>query len=93
MSNAPDKTPLRQTILGKNKAYSKKAGRLGYRARELVFGFRLPAKPYIDLRSLPARLDQHRILQRRRVFKQAGGDRSSIALHALKKARHSSHRG
>lgn len=77
------------TVLDKIKAYSQKAGQLGHRARKAVFGFRPRATMVIDRWSLPVKLLQrHRILQRQRVFQQAGGAHSSVARYALEKARH-----
>jgi hypothetical protein len=74
--------------MDKIKGYSQKAEELGHRARKVVFGFRSPASVPIDQWSLPVKLLQrHRILQRRRVFHQAGGVHSSMAQHARKKAR------
>ncbi len=87
MSNLQDRQSLRRTILAKIKIYGQRAGELGHRVRELVFGFRLPARSNQARPFLPARLKQHRVLQRRRVFQQAGGERSSAARHALAKAR------
>jgi len=69
--------------------YSQKAGQLGRRARELVFGFRLRSTAHIDRWALPVKLlHDHRLVQRRRAFNRSGGSRSSIAEHALNKARH-----
>ena len=80
--------PLRATLFNKMTAYTKKAGELGYRVRERVFGFRLRSTLPIDRCSLPVKLEQdHRLRQRQRVFQQAGGSHSSVALHALNKAR------
>jgi hypothetical protein len=76
------------TVLDKIKEYGQKAGELGHRARKVVFGFRSSSGASIDQWSLPVKLLQrHRILQRRRAFHQAGGVQSSMAQHALKKAR------
>lgn len=90
MSHLPDRLhlPDPQAILDKIKGYSRKAGELGHRVRQRVFGFRLRSTIDIDRWSLPAKLHRHRILQRRRTFYQAGGGRSSLARYALKKARH-----
>ena len=80
---------FRQTMLNKLTSYSQKAAGLGMRVRQLVFGFRLRSTAHIDRWALPVKLlHDHRILQRRRAFKQAGGLHSSIAVHALEKARH-----
>ena len=80
---------LRHAMLNKLTTYGQKAAGLGQRVRQLVFGFRLRSTAHIDRWSLPVKLlHDHRILQRRRAFKQAGGLHSSIADHALKKARH-----
>ncbi len=79
----------RKAIFKKIKIYSKRAGALGHRTRRLVFGFRLRSTAPIDRWALPVKLmHDHRLIQRRRVFQQAGGSRSSIAQYALKKARH-----
>ncbi len=90
MSNLQDRfhLPRPHDILDKIKGYSRKAGKLGRRARKLVFGFRLRSTVDIDRWSLPVKLHRHRILQRRRAFHQGGGVRSSMAKHALNKARH-----
>jgi hypothetical protein len=92
MSELQNRPPLRRAILQKLKTYGQKAGELGYRVRQLVFGFRLRYKPAFDYRSLPVRLNEHRVLQRRRAFQKAGGERSSIAQYALAKARHQQQR-
>jgi hypothetical protein len=82
-------SPGPRTVLDKIKSYSHKAGQLGHRARKAVFGFRSRSTMTIDRWSLPVKLLQrHRILQRQRVFRQAGGSRSSVAMYALEKARH-----
>jgi hypothetical protein len=82
-----------RTVLDKIKNYSQKAGQLGHRARKAVFGFRSSSNKSIDRWSLPVKLLQrHRILQRQRVFRQAGGNHSSIARYALEKARHGRYR-
>ncbi len=90
MSDLSDRLHLLRphNILNKIKGYSQKAGKLGRRVRELVFGFRLRSTIDIDRWSLPVKLQRHRILQRRRAFQQGGGTGSSMAKHALKKARH-----
>ena len=78
-----------RNVLDKIKTYGYKAGQLGHRARKAVFGVRQRSPVTIDRWSLPVKLLQrHRILQRQRVFRQAGGDHSSIARYALEKARH-----
>ena len=88
MSHPADRASLRQTVLHKLTAYSQKAAELGRRVRQLVFGFRLRSTAHIDRWALPIKLlHDHRILQRRRAFKQAGGSHSSMATHALEKAR------
>ncbi|GIK41012.1 MAG: hypothetical protein BroJett011_48450 [Chloroflexota bacterium] len=88
MSHSADRTSLRQTLLHKLTTYSQKAAELGWRVRQLVFGFRLRSTAHIDRWALPVKLlHDHRILQRRRAFKQAGGSHSSMATHALEKAR------
>lgn len=80
---------LRQSLFHKLTTYGQKAAGLGLRVRQLVFGFGLRSTAHIDRWALPVKLlHDHRILQRRRAFKQAGGLHSSIAAHALEKARH-----
>ncbi len=80
---------LRETIFNKITDYGKKAGQLGRRVRERVFGFRLRSTINSDRRVLPVKLlHEHRLLQRWRAYRQAGGSHSSIAQHALDKARH-----
>jgi hypothetical protein len=88
MNYPPDRSSFKRIVLSKIDSYSRKAAELGRRVRELVFGFRLRSTAHIDRWALPVKLlHDHRILQRRRAFKQAGGQHSSIALHALDKAR------
>jgi hypothetical protein len=88
MSDAHDRISLRTTFLEKVAAYSKRAGQLGLRVRQLVFGFRLRSTAHSDLRALPVKLiHQHRILQRWRAHRQSGGHHSSVARYALNKAR------
>ena len=70
--------------------YGKQAGRLGKRVRQQVFGFRLRYTTNSDRQSISVKLlHGHRLLQRRRAFTKAGGNSSSMAQHALKKAQHS----
>ena len=91
MSNSDSRGSLRDSIFQKITTYSQKAGRLGRRVRQLVFGFRLRSTAHTDRLALPVKLlHDHRILQRWRTHRQSGGHRSSIAQHALKKARHGS---
>lgn len=79
---------VRQTILNKLTLYGQKAAELGLQARQLVFGFRLRSTAHIDRWALPVKLlHDHHVLQRRRAFKQSGGSDSSMAAHALEKAR------
>jgi hypothetical protein len=93
MSDFQNRLPLRQTLLERIAAYSQKASKLGRRARELVFGFRLRSTMPIDRWSLPVKLSHdHRLMQRQRAFQQGGGTRSSIALYALNRARHNQQR-
>ena len=88
MSKSGHRASIRHTILEKIMAYSRKAGQLGRRVRKLVFGFRVRATAHIDSRALPVKLlHEHRLVQRRRVFQLAGGNRASIIQHALNKAR------
>ena len=83
-----NQSDVRRTILNKLTRYSQKAAGLGRRVRQLVFGFRLRSTAHIDRWALPVKLlHAHRILQRRRAFKQAGGSHSSMAVYALEKAR------
>ena len=89
MSNSSSRVSLRDSVFKKIAAYGQKAGRLGRRARQLVFGFRLRSTAHTDRLALPVKLlHDHRILQRWQAHRQSGGHRSSIAQHALKKARH-----
>lgn len=90
MSNLQNRLHLLRphAILNKIKGYGRKAGELGHRVRMWVFGFRLRSTVDIDRWSLPAKLQRHRVLQRRRAFYRAGGGRSSLATYALNKARH-----
>jgi hypothetical protein len=82
------RSAIRQTILEKITKYSQKAGQLGRRVRQLVFGFRQRSTAHIDRWALPVKLlHVHRLPQRRRAFQKAGGSDSSIARHALDKAR------
>lgn len=83
-----NQSDVRRTILNKLTRYSQKAAGLGRRVRQLVFGFRLRSTAHIDRWALPVKLlHDHHVLQRRRAFKQAGGSHSSMAAHALEKAR------
>lgn len=78
----------RDTILKKITAYSQKAGQLGRKARQLVFGFRLRSTAHTDRLAFPVKLlHDHRLLQRWRAYRQSGGHHSSIARYALNKAR------
>ncbi len=89
MSNPSHRTSLRNNIFQKIAGYGQKAGQLGHRVRQLVFGFRLRSTAHTDRLALPVKLlHDHRILQRWRTHRRSGGHRSSIAQHALKKARH-----
>lgn len=90
MSKLHTRIPLRRNVVFKKiMSYSQKAARLGHQVRQRVFGFRLRSTAHIDRWALPVKLlHDHRILQRRRAFKRAGGSRSSIARYALDKARH-----
>jgi len=95
MNDHNDRTSSTESrnVLDKIKEYGQKAGQLGHRARKAVFGFRPRSPMTIDRWSLPVTLLQrHRILQRQRVFRQSGGNHSSMAKHALEKARHGQHR-
>lgn len=89
MKSNNNRHSLRQVLFEKIVAYSRKADRLGRRARQLVFGFGRRSTAHIDRWALPVKLlHDHRVLQRRRAFHQSGGNRSSIIKHALEKARH-----
>ena len=89
MSNLNNHNFWRDTIFNKIAVYGQKASQLSRRVRQLVFGFRLRSTAHSDLRALPIKLlHDHRILQRWRAYRQSGGHRSSIAEHALNKARH-----
>jgi hypothetical protein len=88
MSNSHDRVPLRNTLLQMITIYGQKAGELGRRVRQLVFGFRQRSTLPMDRWSLPVKLlHDHRLVQRQRTFQQGGGSRSSMALYALNKAR------
>jgi hypothetical protein len=88
MSNARHLSSLKNNLFKKITTYSKKAAQLGHGVRHRVFGFRRRSTAHIDRWALPVKLlHDHRLLQRQRVFRQSGGSRSSIAKHALKKAR------
>lgn len=77
-----------RSLLAKISHYSAKATELGREARHRVFGFRLRSTAHIDRWALPVKLlHDHHVPQRSRAFKQAGGRHSSIARHALNKAR------
>jgi hypothetical protein len=79
---------VRDAILSKFGQYGRKATTLGQRVRQKVFGFRQRSTADIDRWALPVKvLYDHRLVQRRRAFQQAGGSRSSIAEHAMRKAR------
>ncbi len=89
MSDLQDRIPLRDTLLKKISTYGQKAGELGRRVRQLVFGFRQRSTAHIDRWALPVKLlYDHRLVQRKRTFQQGGGHGSSVAQHALDKARH-----
>jgi hypothetical protein len=91
-TDPPARTEPRN-VLDKIKQYGYKAGQLGHRARKAVFGVRPRSPRVIDRWTLPVKLLQrHRILERQRVFRQAGGDHSSMARYALEKARHGKYR-
>ncbi|MBN1991710.1 MAG: hypothetical protein JW953_03330 [Anaerolineae bacterium] len=78
----------RKTLLARLNTYSQKAGELGRRARQKVFGFRLRSTAPIDRWSLPVKLrHDHRLVQRQRTFQQGGGLGSTVARYALNKAR------
>jgi len=89
MSNSNHRGSLRKSIFEKIAVYSQKAGQLGHKVRQLVFGFRLRSTAHSDRLALPVKLlYDHRILQRWRTHRKSGGHQSSIAQHALKKVRH-----
>lgn len=78
----------RGSIFEMIKSFGRRAGKLGLQVRHTVTGFGLRATAHTDRRALPVKLVvDHRLAQRRRAFKQAGGARSGIARHALDKAR------
>lgn len=79
---------VREAILNKFGQYGRNATNLGQRVRQKVFGFRHRSTAHIDRWALPVKiLHDHRLVQRRRAFQQAGGNNSSIAEHAMRKAR------
>jgi hypothetical protein len=81
-------TSSRRTLFKILMGYTHRAAQLGQQARERVFGFGLRSTIHIDRFSLPVRLvNDHHLLQRQHAFHQSGGPHSSIALHALNKAR------
>ncbi len=84
----PNSASSRRTLFSVLRGYTHKAAQLGQLARERVFGFRLRSTIHIDRLSLPVRLlNDHHLLQRQRAFYESGGPRSSIAQHAINKAR------
>jgi hypothetical protein len=93
MNNLQDRISLRDALLKKITTYGQKVSELSCRVRQLVFGFGLRSTAHIDRWSLPVKLlYDHRLVQRQRVFQQSGGSRSSMALYALNKARHTRQR-
>jgi hypothetical protein len=78
---------LKETLFKKMTTVSRKISSMGQQVRRRVFGFNRRSTTHTDRMSLPVKvLHDHRLVQRRRAFNQAGGTRSGIALHALKKA-------
>ncbi|MCG3209459.1 MAG: hypothetical protein FOGNACKC_03086 [Anaerolineae bacterium] len=89
MSNSQSGPTFKDSVLKKITIYSGKVSAMGRQVRQRVFGFGRRSTARSDRWSLPVKvLHDHRLVQRRRAFRQAGGSRSSIALHALNKARH-----
>ena len=88
MTGSKNILALRKSLFGKITKYSGKAAPLGQKVRHRVFGFRQRSTAHIDRWALPVKvLHDHRLPQRQRAFRQSGGNRSSIATYALKKAR------
>lgn len=88
MTGSKNIVALRETIFRRITEYSGKVTPLGQKVRHRVFGFRQRSTAHIDRWALPVKiLHDHRLPQRQRAFRQAGGNRSSIAAYALKKAR------
>ncbi|HMQ55278.1 MAG TPA: hypothetical protein PKD98_24565 [Anaerolineae bacterium] len=82
------KRMTRHLIFEKIKAFGRRAGELGLQVRHTVTGFGLRSTAHTDRWALPVKLlVDHRLVQRRRAFKQAGGARSGIARQAVDKAR------
>jgi hypothetical protein len=85
MSNSNFNT-LRRAIFRKVTNYSQKVAQLGHRTRAMVFGFGRRSTTTIDRQALSVKvLHEHKLMQRRRAFEQAGGNQSSIAAHAMEK--------
>lgn len=79
---------LKETIFNKLSDYGHKVGELSVKARQRVFGFKLRSTIHADRLILPVKLlHDHRLLQRWRAHRQSGGERSSVAQHALDKIR------
>ncbi|GAB4451014.1 MAG: hypothetical protein Kow0031_33560 [Anaerolineae bacterium] len=92
MDNSKNFNSVREAVLGKFSQYGRKATDLGQKVRHKVFGFRQRSTAHIDRWALPVKiLHDHRLVQRRRAFQQSGGSRSSIAEHAMRKARQNQH--
>lgn len=88
MSKQSSSAMVKGSIFAKITAYSQKISAMSRQVRQRVFGFGRRSTTHTDRRSLPVKvLHEHRLVQRRRAFRQAGGSRSSIAVHALNRAR------
>lgn len=87
MSDLQDKAPLRRVVLNRLKRYSQKASEMGQQVRLRVLGFGAHSTAGVKRWSLLEKVHAHRLVQRREAFRQAGGDHSSVARHALNRAR------
>ncbi len=89
MTDQENSPTFKNAIFAKITTYSQKISTLGRQVRQRVFGFRRRVAARPDRWSLPVKvLQEHRLTQRRRAFDRAGGPQSSVAMHALNKARH-----
>lgn len=77
-------------ILQQIKSYAHQSGNLTRQARALIFASQPRSSLDVDRAVLPLKLHEHRLVQRRRVFQQAGGRASSIAVYAMDKVRNHS---
>ena len=87
MSEDHQKNSLRRAVTTRIKQYRQNANRLGKEVQQRVFGSRLAPDSATNEASLVDKLQAHRLLERRRAFRRAGGQRSSLVRYGLKKAR------